>query len=246
VITDLAEYGALADPAWVRLGDRDIATQLVRAGLLAAGHPLSEVTEMLCRRWRPGIRILPATDDQVETHVVPEPGPDGTRGGPIHFQEWWVRHRAAVQASRFDFVGAQTASPAPGVLSAIASADILLLAPSNPVVSIAPILAIPGLRSAIATGAAPVVGISPIIAGAPVRGMADRCLAAIGVECSAPGVGAMFGARSDGGLLDHWLVDEADSSTAVPGVPVTARPLWMTDVLSTAAIVTTALEVARG
>ena len=159
----------------------------------------------------------------------------------IHFQEWWVRHRAALPAHRFVFVGAETAKPAPGVLEALAAADVVLVAPSNPVVSIAPILAVPGhARGGGWPAPAPVVGVSPIIGGAPVRGMADRCLAALGVECSAAGVGGLYGARAAGGLLDGWLVDTADAGAEVPGVTVRAVPLWMTDEAATAAMVAAA------
>jgi len=162
----------------------------------------------------------------------------------LHFQEWWIRHRAALPAKRFVFVGAEAAKPAAGVLDALAEADVVLLAPSNPVVSIAPILGIPGLRDALTAGRAPVVGVSPIIDGAPVRGMADRCLAAIGVACTAAGVGALYGSRHDGGLLDAWLVDSSDQDTAVPGVETRAVPLWMKDEGATAEMVATALAVA--
>jgi LPPG:FO 2-phospho-L-lactate transferase len=127
------------------------------------------------------------------------------------------------------------------VLDAIGAADVVLVAPSNPVVSIAPILAVPGIREALAQK--PVVGVSPIIGGAPVRGMADRCLEAIGVECSAAGVGAMYGARAAGGLLDGWLVDAGDAGTDVAGVRVAAAPLWMTDEDATRAMVEAALDI---
>lgn len=237
---ELRAYGV--GPDWFGLGDRDLATHLVRAGMLQAGLPLSAVTEILCRRWRPGVRLLPATDDPVETHVVV--AEDGTgESRRIHFQEWWVRHRAALPAQGFVYQGADSAKPAPGVTEALAEADAVLLAPSNPVVSIAPILAIPGIRDALRAAPGPVVGISPIIGGAPVRGMADACLAAIGVACSAAGVGGYYGSRRAGGLLDRWLVDaDADSGTEVPGVAVRAVPLWMTDDQATAAMVAAALE----
>jgi LPPG:FO 2-phospho-L-lactate transferase len=232
---ELAAYGA--EPTWFGLGDRDLATHLVRTTMLNAGYPLSAVTEALCARWRPGVRLLPATDDRMETHVVVE-------DGAIHFQEWWIRHRAALPAQRFVFIGADQAKPAPGVLDALGSADVVMIAPSNPVVSIAPILAVPGIREAVVGGRAPVVGVSPIIGGAPVRGMADRCLAAIGVECSAAGVGAMYGARRDGGLLDGWLVDPSDAGVTIEGVVVRETPLWMTDETATAAMARACLEVA--
>jgi LPPG:FO 2-phospho-L-lactate transferase len=238
---ELAAYGA--EPTWFGLGDRDIATHLVRTTMLNAGYPLSAVTEALCARWQPGVRLLPATDDRLETHVVVAADAPAERRA-IHFQEWWVRYRAGLPAERFVFVGAEAAKPAPGVLDALAGADVVVIAPSNPVVSVAPVLAVPGLRDAVADGPARVVGVSPIIGGAPVRGMADRCLAAIGVECTAAAVGAMYGARADGGLLDAWLVDEADGDAAVSGVAVHARPLWMTDERATAAIARTAVEVA--
>jgi LPPG:FO 2-phospho-L-lactate transferase len=233
---ELAAYGA--EPTWFGLGDRDIATHLVRTRMLDAGYPLSAVTEALCARWEPGVRLLPATDDRVETHVVVEE--DG-RQRAIHFQEWWVRYRAALPAKRFVFVGAEASKPAAGVLDALSGADVVLIAPSNPVVSIAPILAVGGLREALT---APVVGVSPIIGGAPVRGMADKCLAAVQAECSAAGVGNLYGARRAGGLLDGWLVDTADAGVTIPGVTVRSHDLWMRDEESTAAIVRAALEVA--
>jgi LPPG:FO 2-phospho-L-lactate transferase len=236
---ELAAYQA--EPTWFGLGDRDIATHLVRTTMLNAGYPLSAVTEALCVRWRPGVRLLPATDDRVETHVVVDL--DGAQRA-VHFQEWWVRHRAQVPARRFVFVGAESAKPAAGVLDALASADVVLLAPSNPVVSVAPIMAIPGLKEALVGGRAPVVGVSPIISGAPVRGMADKCLTAIDVPCTAAGVGVMYGARSTGGVLDGWLVDSADASVAVPGVAVRAVPLWMSDEAATLAMTRAALKVA--
>jgi LPPG:FO 2-phospho-L-lactate transferase len=169
---ELAAYGA--EPTWFGLGDKDVATHLVRTRMLDAGYPLSAVTEALCARWQPGVRLLPATDDRLETHVVVDL--DGQR--VIHFQEWWVRHRGEVPTSRFVFVGAETAKPAPGVLEALADADVVLVAPSNPVVSIAPVLAVPGLREALVAGPAKVIGVSPIIGDKPVRGLASaRCTA---------------------------------------------------------------------
>jgi LPPG:FO 2-phospho-L-lactate transferase len=235
---ELAAYGA--EPTWFGLGDKDVATHLVRTRMLDAGYPLSAVTEALCDRWKPGLALLPATDERLETHVVVA-DPDQRA---IHFQEWWIRYRAGLAAQRFVFVGAEAAKPAPGTLDALASADAVLLAPSNPVVSIAPILAVAGLREAIVTGPAPVVGVSPIIGGSVVRGMADKCLAALDVPCTAAGVGAMYGARSEGGVLDGWLVDPADAGADVPGVRVRDTPLWMNDEAATAAMARAALELA--
>jgi LPPG:FO 2-phospho-L-lactate transferase len=251
---ELAAYGA--EPSWFGLGDKDIATHLVRTTMLNAGYPLSAVTEALCARWQPGVRLLPATDDRLETHVVVDApvapaGADGAAddadgGGQraIHFQEWWVRHRGAVPTHRFVFVGAEAAKPAAGVLDALASADVVLVAPSNPVVSIAPILAVPGLREALTAGRAPVIGVSPIIGDAPVRGMADRCLAVLGVPCTAAGVGTLYGARAAGGILDGWLVDTTDAAATMPELTVRAVPLWMTDETATVAMTRAALELA--
>ncbi|OLB78659.1 MAG: 2-phospho-L-lactate transferase [Actinobacteria bacterium 13_2_20CM_2_71_6] len=236
VKAELAAYGA--EPTWFGLGDKDLATHLVRTRMLDAGYPLSAVTEALCARWQPGIRMLPATDDRVETHVV-------TEGRAIHFQEWWIRYRAELAAERFVFVGAEAAKPGAGVLDALAAADLVLVAPSNPVVSIAPILAVAELRDALVRGTAPVVGVSPIIGGRPVRGMADKCLAALDVPCTAAGVGALYGARSADGILDAWLVDTADADVTVDGVRVRACPLWMTDEAATAEIVRVAIECAE-
>jgi LPPG:FO 2-phospho-L-lactate transferase len=235
---ELAAYGA--EPTWFGLGDRDVATHLVRTRMLDAGYPLSAVTEALCARWQPGVRLLPMSDERVETHVVVD-GPEGRRA--LHFQEWWIRHRAALDPVEFVPVGAPEAKPAPGVLDAIAEAELVLVAPSNPVVSIGTILAVPGIRDALRATAAPVVGVSPIIGGAPVRGMAERCLPAVGVEVSAAGVGRWYGARSADGILDGWLVDTADAAASVPGVTVRAVPLYMTDVDATAEMVRAAVEL---
>jgi len=235
---ELAAYGA--EPSWFGLGDLDIATHLVRTRMLDAGYGLGDVTAALCERWKPGVRMVPMTDDRCETHVIVEL--DGTRKA-IHFQEWWILHRATVPALGFVQVGLENATPGPGVLNAISTADVVLFAPSNPVVSIGTILGLPEIRAAIADGPAPVVGLSPIVGGAPVRGMADSCLPAIGVEVSAEGVGRHYGARAAGGLLDGWLIHDTDTAD-VPGVAVRAIPLMMTSDDHTAAMVRAALEVA--
>ncbi|MEO5834320.1 MAG: 2-phospho-L-lactate transferase [Nakamurella sp.] len=236
-----------AEAPWFGLGDRDLATHLVRTRMLDAGYPLSQVTAALCARWTPGVELLPMTDDRVETHVVVDDpqAPAGTDPGlvALHFQEWWIRYQAGLPAHAITPIGADTATPGPGVLAAIAGADIVLIAPSNPVVSIGTVLAVPGLRSALAATPAPVVGVSPIIGGAPVRGHADACLAAIGVDTTAEAVGRHYGARATGGLLDGWLV-ASDDAAEVPGVRVSRVPLLMSDPKATAAMVQAALDVA--
>ena len=234
---ELEAYGA--EPTWFQLGDLDIATHMVRTRMLDAGFSLTDVTAALCTRWKPGVQLLPMTDDRCETHVIVTL--EGARRA-IHFQEWWIKHRAALPAEGFVQIGLEEATPSPAALAAITTADVVLIAPSNPVVSIGTIMGLPELRTAVATGPAPVAGISPIIGGAPVRGMADHCLPAIGVEVSAQGVAAHYGARSAGGLLDGWLVHETDSA-AVPGVAVRAVPLLMTDDGATAKMARTAVEL---
>jgi LPPG:FO 2-phospho-L-lactate transferase len=239
---ELAAYGA--EPTWFGLGDRDLATHLVRSRMLRAGYALSDVTAALCDRWRPGVRLLPATDDRVETHVVvddPDTGPQARKA--IHFQEWWVRLHAAPTAHEIVSVGAEQASLLSAARDAIRDADAVLLAPSNPVVSIGTILAVPGAREAMRETTAKVVGLSPIVGGKPVRGMADACLTAIGVETTAEAVGRHLGARADGGVLDGWLVHSGDTAD-VPGVEVRSVPLLMTDVEATAEMARRALELA--
>lgn len=248
---ELVSYGAEAP--WFSLGDKDIATHLVRTRMLDAGYPLSSVTAALTAKWRPGVTLLPMSDQRVETHVVvADPtwvattANAGTEAPDValHFQEWWTRYRAALPAKAFLSIGADEAKPAAGVLEAIAEADLVLIAPSNPVVSIGPILTVPGIAKAIIATSAPVVGVSPLIAGKPLRGHADACLAAIGVEVSAQGVGRHYGARADGGLLDGWLVAPGEGVT-IPGVRVAEAPLLMTDPATTAAMVAACLELSR-
>ena len=242
VAAELAAYGA--EPDWFTLGDRDLATHIIRSQMMNLGYPLSQVTAALCARWRPGVTLLPMTDDRVETHVVIDD--DQAEGGQraIHFQEWWVRLHAAVPARRILAVGAEQSKPAPGVLDAIRDADVVLLPPSNPVVSIGTILAVPGIRDALRGTRAPVVGVSPIVGGAPVRGMADACLTARNVPTTASAVAGLYA-----DLLDGWLVDTADADldgTTVPGgrAVVVARPLLMRDLPATSEMACAALDLA--
>lgn len=237
---ELGAYGA--EPTWFGLGDRDVATHLVRTRMLRAGYPLTAVTEALCTRWEPGVALLPASDDRIETHVVVDDPTTGTRRA-IHFQEWWVRHRAELPAHGFASVGRDEATASPAALAAVADADVVLLAPSNPVVSVGTIVDVPGMRTALTAAPGRVVGVSPIVGGAAVRGMAEACLDAVGVPVTAEGVGRHYGARSAGGLLDGWLVHTTDTAE-VPGVEVRAVPLMMTDPRATADMVMAALDLA--
>ena len=198
VSTELRErYG---HQQWFTLGDLDIATHLVRTERLADGVPLSAVTDEIATAWKLPFRLLPMTDDAVATRILTTDGRD------LHFQEWWVGERAAPDVARVWLQGAELARPAPGVLASIAEADAVVLCPSNPVVSIGTILAVPGIREALLDRV--VVGVSPIVGGRVVRGMADRLLPAVGAETSAAGVAAWYG-----DLLDGWVIDEQDASS---------------------------------
>lgn len=245
VSAELAAYGA--KPEWFGLGDRDIATHLIRSQLLNAGYPLSAVTAALCTRWSPGVELLPMSDDRVETHVVVRAEENPAESVAIHFQEWWVRHRAALPAEDFVLVGAEDAGAGPGVVDAIIDADAVLVAPSNPVVSIGPILAVRDIITALQRTAAPVVGVSGIIGGKPVRGMADACLRAIGVPISAAGVAGHYGARP-AGLLDAWVMDTRDAADAdtvrALGISVAVTETLMTDEAAAAALARATLDAA--
>jgi LPPG:FO 2-phospho-L-lactate transferase len=250
VKTELAAYAV--EPTWFGLGDRDVATHLVRTQMLDAGYPLSQVTEALCQRWLSPVfgstvKLLPMSDDRVETHVAiaDEESPSGRR--VVHFQEYWVKLRAEVPALAVVVVGLDEATPGPGVIDAITDADLVLLPPSNPVVSVGTILGVPRVREALVATQAPVVGVSPIIGGSHVRGMANQLLESVGVEVSAGGVGRHYGARAQGGVLDGWLVDEADADQLPglheAGLAAAAVPLYMTDHDATAAMAAAAIEL---
>ncbi|MGH3690182.1 MAG: 2-phospho-L-lactate transferase [Microbacterium sp.] len=224
---------------WFTLGDLDLGAHIARTGWLRDGASVTEVVERLASRWPLGIRLLPMTDAEVDTHVT-------TDQGRMHFQEWWTRHRAALPAHGFDWPGIAQSAPAPGVRDALAAADLILFAPSNPVVSLGPILTIPGIAEAIRAASGAVIGVSPIIAGSPVRGMADACLAAVGLPATADAVGLHYGSRSTGGLLDAWLIAEEDDSLAegleMAGLRAPVRQLWMRDLDSATALAAAALE----
>lgn len=202
------ELVRLGHTPWFTLGDRDLALHLHRHALLQAGSPLSAVTDDLTRRLGLELRLVPVSDDRITTRI------HTTDGRDLHFQEWWVRERAESDVDRVEYRGAADALPAPGVVEAILDANLVILAPSNPVVSIAPITVVPAVAAALITTPAPIVGVSPIVGGRVVRGMAHRLLPAVGAETSAAGVARLYGARRDGGLLDGWVLDTVDASHA--------------------------------
>jgi LPPG:FO 2-phospho-L-lactate transferase len=253
VRTELAAYGV--EPTWFGLGDRDVATHLVRTQMLDAGYPLSQVTEALCTRWLTpvhgaAVRLLPMTDDRVETHVAIPDADSASGRRVVHFQEYWVRLRAQVPAETVIFVGLDDSAPGPGVIDAITDADLVVLPPSNPVVSVGPILGVPRVREALVATHAPVVGLSPIVGRTHVHGMAEQMLTSIGVEVSAAGVGLHYGARSAGGVLDGWLVDERDADQVArlteAGIACRAVPLMMSDHGATAAMAAAAVGLVAG
>ncbi|MGZ0712441.1 2-phospho-L-lactate transferase (plasmid) [Coraliomargarita sp. W4R53] len=232
VNAELQQWGA--GWPWFTLGDLDLGTHLARTGWLREGLTPTEVLARMGKRWDLGAKLLPMTDAEVDTIVEL---PDSTR---MHFQEWWTRHRATLTPAHFDNPGIAEAHPAPGVEQAIAKADVVIVAPSNPVVSIGPILAVPGIRGALRTTTARVVGVSPIIRGRVVRGMADVCLTAIGVETSAAAVAEHYGSRSREGVLDSWLLPEEDATdqarVSASSIHSVVAPLWMKDAATSAAL----------
>ncbi len=202
----LALYGA---PTWFRLGDRDLATHLVRTERLRAGSRLTEVTEGLARSLGVQARLLPMSDEPVRTRVR-------TDDGWLDFQEWFVRRHHADAALEVRFEGVATARPTPEVLDAIAAADLVLVAPSNPFVSVGTILALPGMLDALRAAAAPIVAVSPIVRGAALRGPADRMFESLGGEASAEGVARHYVERYPD-LLDALVIDALDSE-AIPAI----------------------------
>ncbi|HUH08275.1 MAG TPA: 2-phospho-L-lactate transferase [Egibacteraceae bacterium] len=199
VASELRERYGRSD--WFALGDRDIATHLVRSSMLAEGHSLSSATAEIARRWHLGFALVPMTDEAAPTRIRT------ADGRTLHFQEWWVGERAEPAVEQVDLSAARAASPAPGVIDALAAADAVILCPSNPVVSIGPILEVEGIRAVLS--GVPVVGVSPIVGGQVVRGMADRLLPGVGVEVSAAGVARLYS-----GFLDGWVIDSQDAGHA--------------------------------
>ncbi|GAA1699961.1 2-phospho-L-lactate transferase [Microcella alkalica] len=238
-------------PEWFTLGDLDLGTHIARTSWLRAGETPSQVAARLQQRWELGVRLHPATDQEVDTHVIIA-GDRGAAAGSreIHFQEWWTRYRAALPAAGFVQHGVDRAVPSEGALDALLDADVILVAPSNPVVSIGTQLSIPGMLEAITAEPAPIVGVSPIIGGASVRGMAEACLAAIGVAVDAGAIARHYGLRRDAGLLDGWLVAEEDAALVdgleADGFAARAVPLWMRDLDTAAALASEAVAFALG
>ena len=194
-------------PTWFRLGDKDLATHLFRTQRMRAGATLSQVTEEITRAWGLDLRLIPMTDDRVRTRITVERpgGPDAE----IAMQEWFVGERAESPVVSVRFDGADAARPAPGVLEALRTADTIVICPSNPVISIGPILAVPGIRDALEARRSRVIAISPIVGGAPVKGPADRLMAPLGIEVSCVGI-----ARAYASFCDALVIDAVDAHLA--------------------------------
>ncbi|MET0520927.1 MAG: 2-phospho-L-lactate transferase [Jiangellaceae bacterium] len=233
---------SLGEPGWYNLGDRDIASQLLRTRLMNSGLRLSEATAELCRRLGVAATVLPMTDDIVQTRVEVE-GPDGAVD--LGFQEYWVARRAQDPVIRITFDGIDTAEPAPGVIEAVRECDGVIFCPSNPIVSILPILSVKPIREALLSSACPKIAVTPIIAGDVVRGMADKLLPARGVEVSARGVAGLYA-----DLIDYFVLDQRDAGqtpeVAAMGVkPVVAQTL-MTSQADERDLARTVIEALRG
>ena len=214
----MAAFGA---STWFSLGDRDLATHLVRTAALGAGEPLSVVTARLAGQLGVTARVLPMSDQPVRTFVR-------TTEARLTFQEYFVRDKALAEVVGVDYEGAPAARPAPGVLEAIAGAELVVVCPSNPVTSVGPILAVPGIAAALADTRAPVIGVSPIVGGAPVSGPAGRLMRARGLEVSPLGVAAAYAP-----WLATLLIDTRDGQTApqleAAGVRAVVADVVMTD-----------------
>lgn len=235
VVDTLAAYG---HATWFRLGDRDLATCLHRTLRLAEGAGLAAVTAEICRANGVATPILPMSEDPCPT-IVRLSG-----GARVHFEEYLARDGAPDDVAGVDLSAAEAARPAPGVTQALAQADLVLVCPSNPVVSIGPILAVPGVREAIAASAAPVVGISPIIGGAPVKGPADRLLRGVGVEVSARGVASLYRDLCHGMVIDRRDADQVGDVEAL-GLACVSTETLMRDPGVAAALARSSLDLAR-
>ena len=222
------ELARLGGEDWFRLGDRDLATHLFRTGRLRAGEPLSAVTAALCRARNVAVRLLPVTDDPLGTRVtLAETSPLGPGGTEVGFQDYFVRLRHDVVVRGVRFEGDAAARPAPGVMESLEQADTIVVCPSNPVVSIAPLLAVPGVREALVARRDRVVAVSPIVAGSALKGPADRLMAELGTEASVVGVAKLYAP-----WVATLVVDTADAARVADveaqGVRCVVTPTVMT------------------
>lgn len=232
----MQQLTAYGNEDWFLLGDRDLATHIHRTNLLRQGKTLSAVTDDLRQRFGLSIRLLPMSDQPVATHVR-------TPAGLLHFEEYFVQRRAMDEVQDVVFVGVETAQPAPGVLDALKQAEAILIAPSNPIVSIGSILAVPGIHDVLHEASGMVVAVSPIVGGAPIKGPADKLMRGLGLDVSAVGV-----ARCYRDFLDVMVVDEQDAHL-IPaiedlGIPAVATNTIMRDLAAKAELARQVLQAA--
>jgi LPPG:FO 2-phospho-L-lactate transferase len=229
----LTRYG---NEDWFLLGDRDLATHIHRTNLLRQGKTLSEVTDDLRTRLGLQLRVLPMSDQPIATHI-------STPVGLLHFQEYMVKRRCADEVQDVVFVGAEAAKPAPGVLDALKEAEAILIAPSNPIVSIGSILAVPGIHDTLHEAQGMVVAVSPIVGGAPIKGPADKLMRGLGIEVSAVGV-----ARCYRDFLDVMVIDEQDAHLAEQiedlGIPTVVTNTLMRDTAAKTALARRVVQAA--
>jgi LPPG:FO 2-phospho-L-lactate transferase len=237
----LEAYERYGEATWFRLGDADLATHLYRTSRLREGATLTEVTAEIALAWDLKVKLLPMSDDRVAT-VIDVVAPDGGPPVPMSMQEWFVREKAQPPVAAVRFEGAADARPGPAVLVALAEADAILLCPSNPVISIGPILALPGVRDVLQARRTQVIAVSPIIRGATVKGPADRLMAAAGIEVSCAGVASMYA-----DICATLLVDESDADRAGDverhGVRAAVAPILMRDADGAAELARRALDL---
>jgi LPPG:FO 2-phospho-L-lactate transferase len=227
----------LGGPGWFKLGDRDLALHIRRTAMLREGVTLSQVADSFRTSLGVPVKIMPMSDDPVPTYIL-------TDVGEMHFEEYFVRRRAQDAVLGVRYVGVEMARPAPGLLDLIATAEVILIAPSNPVVSVGPILAIPGVREAIMASPAPVITVSPIVGGAPIKGPAAPLMRAVGLEVSAVGA-----AQAYAGLLDGIVIDQVDADLAARiealGVRVAVTDTIMRGPVEKANLARVALQLAE-
>jgi LPPG:FO 2-phospho-L-lactate transferase len=222
IVDDTAEcmawLGKLGAPTWFKLGDRDLAFHIYRTALLKQGHTPSQIADQFRRALGVDVQIVPMSDQHVPTHIV-------TAAGEMHFEEYFVQRRAQDEVHGVRFIGVEQATPAPGILQAIHEAEAVLIAPSNPVVSVGPMLALPGMREALATTNAPVIAVSPIVGGAAIKGPAAPLMRAQGLEVSALGI-----AKAYAGIIDGLVIDQVDAALREP-IETTGVQVAITDTI---------------
>lgn len=235
--TAQSALAGLTSTAWFQLGDRDLATHLYRTGRLNAGAPLHQVTAELAERLGARSRVLPMSDDPVETRLK-------TDAGDLHFQEYFVRERFRPSVREIYWTGIEAARPAPGIAEAMSAARAILIAPSNPAISIGPILRVPGMRALVSAARARTVAISPLIQGRAVKGPTVELMRAEGIRPDALGVAQLYHEIAAGFVLDAADASLA-SAIAAMGYRVAVRPTLLDDLAAAREVAAAALDLLR-